>query len=99
MDVVDSVCDTLQRVLGRDAEELRILIDQPGRVTLEGVVEDEVTHTRVLNAVTDTAEVQGVVDHLEVKPDIGAEAEPKETEFRDEKDTRAVASTGFQLIP
>jgi hypothetical protein len=99
MDLVDRVCETLHRVLGPDAEELRVLIAEPGKVTLEGVVEDEATHARVLDGVADTAEVEGVVDHLQVKPDIGAEAEPKETEFRKESDARAATGTGFQLIP
>jgi hypothetical protein len=98
MDLVDRVCETLQRVLGPNAEELRVLIDERRRVTLEGVVEDEAAHARVLDAVADAAEVDAVVDHLQVKPDIGAEAEAKETEFRDEKDARAMTVSGFQLI-
>jgi hypothetical protein len=98
MDLVDSVCDALQRVLGPDAEELRVLIDEPGVVTLEGVVEDEATHAQVLDWVAETDGVERVVDHLQVKPDLGTEAAPKETEFGSAGDARAMTGTGVPRI-
>lgn len=98
MDLVDSVCATVERVLGPAAEQLRVVIDAPDVVTLEGIVEDESVHGSLLEAVAHTDGVGRVVDHLQVKPDIGAEAGPKQTEFRDEGDARAMTSTSFQRI-
>jgi hypothetical protein len=98
MDLVDSVCDALAHVLGAATEGLRVVIDAPGSVTLEGVVEDEATHAAVLDAVARTQGVEKVVDHLYVKPELGAEAQPKDTEFRKEGDARAMTGTGFQRI-
>ena len=98
MDLVDSVCDAVCRVLGSAAEQLRVVIDAPGSVTLEGVVEDEATHAAVLDAVGRTDGVEHVVDHLSVKPELGAEAQPRDTEFRKEGDARAMTGTGFQRI-
>ena len=98
MDLVDNVCDALQRVLGAATEGLRVVIDAPGTVTLEGLVEDEATHAAVLDAVTRTDGVERVVDHLHVKPELGAEAEAKSTEFRREGDARAMTRTGFPRI-
>jgi len=98
MDLVDSVCDALSRVLGAASEQLRVVIDAPGNVTLEGVVEDEATHAAVLDAVARTEGVEHVADHLLVKPELGAEAQPKETEFGREGDARAMTGTGFRLI-
>lgn len=98
MDLVDSLCDTLAHVLGPAAEELRVVVDAPGNVTLEGAVEDETTHAAVLDAVGHTEGVEKVVDHLQVKPDLGAEAAPKQTEFGDEDDADAMTGTGFQRI-
>jgi hypothetical protein len=98
MDLVDSVCDALSLVLGPDAGELCVFIDEPGIVTLEGVVEDETQHAAVLDAVARTEGVERVVDHLQVKPDLGAEAGPKQTEFREEGDARAATATGFPRI-
>jgi len=98
MDLVDSVCDALARVLGAAAEQLRVVIDAPGSVTLEGVVEDEATHAAVLDAVAQADGVEHVLDHLHVKPELGAEAEAKSTEFRREGDARAMTRTGFPRI-
>ncbi|HEX8793674.1 MAG TPA: BON domain-containing protein [Polyangiaceae bacterium] len=98
MDIVDHVCHTLEHVLGPAAEQLRVVIDAPDTVTLEGIVEDEATHGSVLEAVAHVDGVGHVVDHLHVKPDIGAEAEPKDTEFRNEGDARAMTGTGFRRI-
>jgi hypothetical protein len=98
MDLVDSVCDALENVLGAAAEQLRVVIDAPGSVTLEGIVEDETTHAAVLDAVAKTDGVELVLDHLYVKPELGAEAQPKDTEFRKEGDARAMTGTGFQRI-
>ncbi len=98
MDIVDGVCHTLEHLLGPAAEQLRVVIDAPDTVTLEGVVEDEAVHGSVLEAVAHVEGVGRVIDHLQVKPDIGAEAAPKDTEFRDEGDARAMTATGFQRI-
>jgi hypothetical protein len=98
MDLVDSVCDALENVLGAAAEQLRVVIDAPGSVTLEGVVEDEATHAAVLDAVAKTEGVDHVLDHVYVKPELGAEAQPKDTEFSKEGDARAMTGTGFQRI-
>lgn len=98
MDLVDSVCATVEHVLGPAAEQLRVVIDAPDTVTLEGIVEDEATHGSVLEAVAHTDGVGRVVDHLQVKPDLGTEAAPKDTEFRDERDARAMTGTGFRRI-
>jgi hypothetical protein len=98
MDLVDTVCATVEQVLGPAAEQLRVVIDSPDSVTLEGVVEDEAAHGSVIEAVAQTEGVGRVIDHLQVKPDIGAEAQPKETEFRDERDARAMTGTGFRRI-
>lgn len=98
MDLVDSVCATVEHVLGPAAEQLRVVIDAPDVVTLEGVVEDEAIHGSLLEAVAHTDGVGRVVDHLQVKPDIGAEAAPRDTEFREEDDARAMTGTSFKRI-
>lgn len=98
MDLVDSVVETLGRVLGPDADEVRAVISAPGLVTLEGMVEDEATHASVIDAVAHTEGVEHVTDLLHVKPDLADEAAPKQTEFRDEDDARAMTGTRFQRI-
>ena len=98
MDLVDNVCDTLEHVLGPAAEQLRVVMDPPGDVTLEGEVEDETTHAAVLDAVAHTQGVDKVIDHLHVKPDLADEGAPKDTEFGDEGAAQAMTGSRFQRI-
>jgi hypothetical protein len=95
MVLLDEVRRTIKLALGPAADEVRVSCDRHGRVALAGTVEDEGARAAVLDAVAKADGVVRVDDGLEVKPDLAAEAGPKETEFAREPDARAM--TGREL--
>lgn len=58
-------------------------------VLLEGTVDDVWTASRLGDAVRAIPGVAAVRNQLAAGPDLGAEAEAKDTEFRDRSDARA----------
>ena len=98
MDVVEQVHGALELALGSAARDVRASDGGRGRVVLSGTVEDEATRGAALEAAARTEGVEVVEDELEVKPDLAAEAAPKDTEFANRGDARAITGTEFPKI-
>jgi hypothetical protein len=84
---VEAVRSALRGALGAAAEQIAVDANDRGLVTVGGVVEDESTRATAIEVVSSAPGALRVEDRLNVKPEWGAEAAPKQTEFG----TRAAA--------
>jgi hypothetical protein len=99
MDVVDQVRTALAAKLGPAADEIHVSMKATGNLTLSGTVEDHGARADALRAAALTDGVHEVHDHLSVKPELAAEARPKETEFQSGAVAHAIVDGEFDKIP
>ncbi|MBV9950159.1 MAG: BON domain-containing protein [Myxococcales bacterium] len=95
-EITRDVRSALYEAIGVRCEDIE-LRETDGKVVVGGVVDDLATRDRVLQVVR-TASGRPVEDDLQVGADWGEEAQPKETEFGNEADARAMTSSDFQRI-
>jgi hypothetical protein len=99
MELVERVRAALTAKLGPGADEIHVAMTAVGMFTLSGTVEDEGARADALRAAAMIRGVQRVQDHLYVKPELAAEARPKETEFLSAADAHAITAGEFDKIP
>ena len=92
------VCERFVGCRGRE----RVLVSvSHGRVRLSGYVANRRVHDELVRIASDVEGVRAIEDELDEgsEPDFAEEAGPKQTEFGDERSTRAIMSNDFDKLP
>jgi hypothetical protein len=97
-DLVDRVRAALRDTIGPAAEQIAIDADERGVVTLGGVVEDETTRAVVIELASRALGAARVDDRLQVKPEWGVEAAPKQTEFGTRATAHGITQDDFDKL-
>jgi hypothetical protein len=97
-DLVERVRAALRETIGPAAEQIAIDADDRGVVMLGGVVEDETTRAVVIEVASSALGAARVDDRLQVKPEWGAEAAPKETEFGTRARAQGITQDDFDKL-